>query len=194
MIIEYKIDFFSFWICSAGFSPILGNKALATKDSDGLPYIPGKTIKGILKENVKKMIDWKYSGDDESQNCSRNMLKEACKSLFGCQTKTGTAHFSDATLPEEERSYIISTGTQRFLFFETAHQNSTNKQTYELEVVIPCTLYGYIYIPSQTYNNISVITDLFHDSFGYIKRIGLHRKTGYGRCQIQMTNQPLNKE
>lgn len=185
MYIYYDINFFSFWLCSAGISPLYGNRALAVKDSDGLPYIPGKTLKGIIRESFDNMISWKY----QDEYITREKLKECSSNLFGEDlTKTGAAHFSDATLNKEERSYIIATATQRYLFSETTRLDVQKNITYSLEVVVPCTLSAFIYIPDHISTNMTKLLEHFHDSLRYIKRIGSHSKSGYGRCQIITRN------
>lgn len=197
MIIKYDITFFSYWLCSAGMSPIIGNKAMAVKDADGLPYVPGRTLKVILRDSFKKMIKWKFS----EQYYKQYILSDSLIDLFGdTKLRAGTAHFSDATLPEEERSYIIATDTQRFLFSEASHlriqddiEKGPSVAEYKTEVVIPCTLKGSIYIPKDT-RNMSDVIDVFKDSFGFVKRIGLHHNIGYGRCQMKMKEQILNSE
>lgn len=206
MIITYDITFFSFWLCSAGMSPIIGNKAMAVKDADGLPYVPGRTLKVVLRDSFQKMIKWKFSEqcygrDFSEQNLKREVLRNSFYDLFGnSQLKAGTAHFSDATLPEEERSYIIATETQRYLFSETSHlrilediEKGPSVAEFKTEVVIPCTLNGSIYI-SKDSDNMSDIIDVFKDSFGFVKRIGLHHSIGYGRCQMKMKEQIHNSE
>lgn len=204
MIIKYDITFFSYWLCSAGMSPIIGNKAMAVKDADGLPYVPGRTLKVILQDSFQKMIKWKFSEPyykPEVLNYKRLILRESLLDLFGDnRLRAGTAHFSDATLPEEERSYIIATDTQRFLFSETSHlriqddiEKGPSVAEFKTEVVIPCTLNGSIYIPKDT-RNMSDVIDVFKDSFGFVKRIGLHHNIGYGRCQMKMKEQIYNSE
>ena len=46
--LNYKIEFFSEWHCGSGLSAGADIDALAIKDSDGLPYIPGKTLRLLM--------------------------------------------------------------------------------------------------------------------------------------------------
>lgn len=45
MDIKYKIEFFSNWHCGSGLAAGADVDALVVKDCNGLPYVPGKTIK-----------------------------------------------------------------------------------------------------------------------------------------------------
>ncbi len=43
-----KIEFFSPWHCGSGPSAGADADSLVIKDINGLPFIPGKTIKGLI--------------------------------------------------------------------------------------------------------------------------------------------------
>lgn len=45
--LNIKIEFFSPWHCGSGLSAGADADSLVIKDTNGLPYIPGKTIKGL---------------------------------------------------------------------------------------------------------------------------------------------------
>ncbi len=46
----YKIELLSDWHCGSGLSAGADVDLLCIKDKIGLPFIPGKTLKGLLKE------------------------------------------------------------------------------------------------------------------------------------------------
>ena len=48
--IKYEIEFFSNWHCGSGLAAGADVDALVIKDQEGLPYIPGRTLKGLLRE------------------------------------------------------------------------------------------------------------------------------------------------
>ena len=51
--LNIKIEFFSPWHCGSGLSAGADADSLVIKDTNGLPYIPGKTIKGLIREAVE---------------------------------------------------------------------------------------------------------------------------------------------
>ena len=55
MNIKYKIKFYSDWHCGSGLSSGADLDLLVIKDKDGLPFVPGKTIKGLLLEAVEEI-------------------------------------------------------------------------------------------------------------------------------------------
>ena len=48
-----KIQFFSPWHCGSGLSAGADTDALVIKNPQGLPFVPGKTIKGLVREAVE---------------------------------------------------------------------------------------------------------------------------------------------
>ena len=48
--LQYKIEFTSFWHTGSGLSSGTESDIVVIKDKNGLPYIPGKTLKGLLRE------------------------------------------------------------------------------------------------------------------------------------------------
>lgn len=51
--IKYTIEFYSQWHCGSGLSAGADVDALVVKDKDYMPYVPGKTIKGLVREAVE---------------------------------------------------------------------------------------------------------------------------------------------
>ena len=47
--LTYQIQFHSYWHCGSGLAAGAGVDALVVKDANGLPFVPGKTIKGLLR-------------------------------------------------------------------------------------------------------------------------------------------------
>lgn len=166
--IRYKIKFFSYWHCSSGLASGSNADALVIKDADGLPYVPGKTIKGLLRQAYEELY-----GD--------NMT------LFGDESNPipGTSFYSDATLLES-RSGIIRENLQSELYSyiaSTAIDEDGIAKEHSLrnmQVTIPCALEGKIIsVPEEAFDNLNTAARL-------IKELGLHRSRGLGRCQFEL--------
>jgi CRISPR/Cas system CSM-associated protein Csm3 (group 7 of RAMP superfamily) len=56
MRINYKIEFYSYWHSGSGLSIAAGADLRVNKDKDGLPFIPGKTLKGLLREAAENLL------------------------------------------------------------------------------------------------------------------------------------------
>lgn len=172
--IRYKIQFFSQWHCGSGLSAGADVDELVVKDRRGMPYVPGKTMKGLIREAVGDYMTFK--GDSSAVDAN-----------FGTEGEvTGSAFFSDATLGEDEYNAIVDGGLQRFLYNKvttTAIDEdgvAKDHSLHSLETVIPCTLVGTIEDVSEN------MAEIICKSLGLIKRIGLRRNRGLGRCNVTM--------
>lgn len=47
---KYKIEFHDFWCVTSGLAGGAKADILTLKDPNGLPYVPGRTLKGLLRE------------------------------------------------------------------------------------------------------------------------------------------------
>ena len=184
MIIEYSVIFHSNWHCGSGLAAGADVDALVIKDKNALPYIPGKTIKGLIREAVEDYLQ--FTGDDEE---TRNAFIGA----FGipvsdnCLDKTnGDAFFTNVELEDSLRTNIIKAELQKYLYTNVAStaidddgiakKNSLRR----IEVTVPCELTGKIF------NVNDKIFDIIIKSFGFIKHIGVNRNRGLGRCTVSL--------
>lgn len=184
MDIHYNIEFFSNWHCGSGLAAGADVDALVVKDANGLPYVPGRTLKGLLREAAEELNAYEHdkykalideifgvSGDDSRKEESN--------------TQTGKAFFGNATFKKEEAEKIRKGGFTVYLyqtFSSTAIDESTGiakeHSLRKIETVIPCALTGYI-------RNIPVGGDtLLEKAMQMVKRMGTGRNRGYGRCTI----------
>ncbi len=174
MDIQYQLTFFSQWRSDAGVSFGASADNSVVRDADGLPFFPGKALKGLLREAVEdynELTGGKYSDDIEI--------------IFGGVGIEGTCHFSDAKFDKIEAKSIVSGQLQRYLFHSTTTTALNDKGLKEshslrtLEAVVPCTLCGTIYnVPKES-------KELLTQCFKFIKYIGMHRNRGFGRCQLE---------
>ena len=171
--IKYEIEFFSNWHCGSGLAAGADVDALVIKDKNGLPYVPGRTLKGLLREGATIL-----SEDNDIIN-----------NVFGVsgdedEHQTGISFFGNATLPPAEYQYILEQdlGSHLYQAFAStridengiAKDNSLRK----IETVVPCKLEGEILnVPEGAEKTLE-------DAMHYVKRMGTGRNRGYGRCRI----------
>ncbi len=183
MEIHYQIQFHTDWHCGSGLAAGADLDALVVKDKDGLPFIPGKTIKGLVREAVEDMrsIQGKDS-DDDFANGFGYFEKDKERDKGKVDAKKDPMFFTNAELPEEERNAIVANNAARFLFRSVSNtaidKNGIAKKhsLRKMQVVVPCTLEGKIlHIPDGLKSDIK-------DALKYIKRLGQNRNRGMGRC------------
>lgn len=169
MTLHYSINFLDYWHLSSGLSAGAKLDSLVVKDSKGVAFVPGKTLKGLAREMAELFENEAF-----------------VKSCFGTEgVEMGTCYFSNATVSKEVHEQIVSNKLQDNLYDEIASTQidstigmAVDNSLREIEVVVPLTLYGEINdVPSAYKEEIS-------KSLKMIKRMGLNRNRGLGRCTI----------
>ncbi len=179
--IKYTITFLSDWHAGSGLSSGAEADAVVIKDKQNLPYLPGKTIKGLLKDVL----------EDFTEVQPTLLNAEFIKTNFGKYddkkkiTDQGTLFFSNAELAENE-CQEITTEMSHFLYHNIASTsigengiaNPGSLRT--MEVCIPLTLVGYIDGVNKSDKEILEM------GFRYLRHLGSNRNRGLGRCKIQI--------
>ena len=167
---KYIVTFLDYWHLSSGLSAGAKLDSTVTRDENGLPYIPGKTIKGLIREIAE---------------LSNN--KEFVTKCFGSSSDMGECNFSNVEIEENTKKTIINNSLQNQLFDEIASTKidengiAESGSLREIEVVVPISLFGEIKnIPNEEYKQEMMI------ALKKVKRMGLNRNRGLGRCVIEV--------
>lgn len=179
---NYKIKFYSIWHCGSGLSAGADLDSLVIKDKNRMPFIPGKTLKGLIKEAVEDYLS--LSEKNKEQN-----IQDLFYKTFGDEKNgiVGDAFFSNASLNTDEYNAIIADKLQKYLYVgisSTAIDETTGTadphSLRRMQGVVPCTLYAEI-------NNIPLkMEDVIKKGISMIKRMGQNRNRGFGRCDFQI--------
>jgi len=167
MTLQYKIEFLDYWHLSSGLSAGAKLDSLVVKDNDGIPFVPGKTLKGMAREMAELL-------DNEA-------FVKACFGVEGVQM--GSCYFSNGNVKKEVHEQIVSNKLQDNLYDEIASTKIENGMAVdnslrEIEVVVPLTLYGEVTdVPSEHKEQMI-------DALKMVKRMGLNRNRGLGRCSV----------
>ena len=176
MTLKYTLKFFDYWHLSSGLSAGAKLDSTVVKDENSLPYAPGKTIKGLVREMAEELNNcsfvnqcFGYSSDE----------KDRC-----FEKKGSVCYFTNATLNRELKEQIISNNLQNNLYDIIASTEidkngiAVDNSLREIEVVLPISLYGEIRdIPEEFIETMKKALKL-------IKRMGLNRNRGLGRCEF----------
>ena len=180
--INITIRFFSQWHCGSGTSAGADVDELVVKDKNGMPYIPGKTLKGLIREATEDYVSF----SSQSEALGTLLAETFGKELGETPEQTaGCAHFGNAVLEGTEYEAIVENHAQQYMYDKittTAIDDDGIAKDHSLrsmEVVLPCTLYASITgVPEN-------LADILSESFGMIKRMGQKRNRGLGRCEIK---------
>lgn len=186
MILTYNINMLGYWQCGSGLSAGAEADSGVIKDADGLPFVPGKTIKGLLREAAMEMLNCHAIDDNlmkavfgytSSKESEHSQKKET-------RTYPGNARFSNAEIAGPERDeikgtlapylYDIIASTSVDLKTGTAESQSLRS----IEVVVPVVLTGQIECTTEAEQ------ELLKNCMKWVKTLGAHRNRGLGRCKF----------
>ncbi|PVZ80642.1 hypothetical protein C9426_32690 [Serratia sp. S1B] len=130
-----KFHLLSEWHIGSGREQGSYADSTTLKDSDGLPFIPGKSIKGLLRNAFEEALKNRWLPGATDVDIQR---------LFGCEGTqgmhtAGIIQLSSAELSERERKFLIEHCAKRLLYrtcSNTAIDQSTGvAKTMSLRVV-----------------------------------------------------------
>ncbi|MCH7402138.1 RAMP superfamily CRISPR-associated protein [Belliella kenyensis] len=178
--IKFSIQFYGYWHIGSGLSGGTKADSLVLKDHNKLPYIPGKTIKGLFRHAAEELAALSESYLDQ------DMVQKAF-GTFGYSEDSGSKlFFSDAQLSSIHAKEILSLGLSESLYEVISSTKidelgvAEDKSLRQMEVTIPLTLYGAITDFESKYY------ELLSKSATMIKYLGLNRNRGLGRCEIKV--------
>jgi len=181
--IIYRVRFYSDWHCGSGLGMGAELDASVIKDEIELPYIPGKTLKGLLRE----------AGEVIAEVLSDSQEQLLVDEIFGVEAKDGNisvpgvCYFSNAEFSVETKQELLKNEDYVKNLYR-AHASTAidkNGQAIEhslrtIETVIPVSLYGRITSIPSTIQHI----EFLEKCMKYTKRLGTGRNRGLGRCDI----------
>lgn len=164
---KIEINFFDYWHCGSGSSGGSESDLVVIRDDRGLPFVPGKTIKGHIRE-IAQII-----GDND--------FIDIC--LGNKEGKDGECYFSNAVIKESIDSELIPYLYKTISYTQIDEKGLAKTNSLrEIEVVIPIKLYGTI----DFSDNAKRYEDEMKKILKQIKRVGLNRNRGLGRCEISV--------
>lgn len=180
------IELFTYWHVGSGRGRGADLDAVVLKDEDGLPFIPGKEIKGLFREAVRTL--------EENGHATAGMTDQ----LFGkeatidddASSRPGLLRFTNATLIDPERTWLVSKAGKKYTggLYEAIASTSLDNQGVALdktlrtiEVTVPVNLQFEIdgQDESSWLRTVAQAAKL-------VRNLGAGRHRGLGRCRIQI--------
>ena len=181
--ITCKIEFFSDWHTGSGLSAGADLDLLVIKDKNGLPFIPGKTLKGLLRDAALTINELQPFNDD----FITEVFGKEAEDGKGIPSEPGNASFSNGELTQTLQENIKNSNSSKLLFRKissTAIEKKGQAQEHSLrrmEVTIPLTLFAKIDLHSENKYEDDLLSCM-----KLIKRLGSGRNRGLGRCKISV--------
>ena len=182
--IKYKIEFYDFWHIGSGQHSGVVADAIVAKTKNNLPFIPGRTLKGLLREAAEVL---------NSLNDGELVSSAFIESTFGnvtssSETTKAVSFFSNAYLSNHLANNLNSNHLSSNLYrLQSSTALDEKGQALKgslrtLEVTIPLTLYGSVIdVPDKQDFTIQL-----EHCFNYVKRMGVNRNKGLGACNLEI--------
>jgi CRISPR/Cas system CSM-associated protein Csm3 (group 7 of RAMP superfamily) len=153
------------------------------KGQDGLPYLPGKSLKGHLRESTNWLKGVIPGVDDDWQS---TLLGSASSNDDAVTSKKASLFISNAFMHPKQSELLLKEKNSTLLF---RYLSSTSINDYgvandqslrNIEVAVPLDLFGLISGVEQK------DVDLLRLAFGAIKNLGAGKTRGLGKCKIEL--------
>jgi CRISPR/Cas system CSM-associated protein Csm3 (group 7 of RAMP superfamily) len=187
--LTYSVQFFTYWHTGSGLYGGTDANAAVIKDRHELPFIPGKTLKGLLLEAAETLHEY------DNQLVTQHFIQQ----VFGRsgdqerQRTGGRAHcfFGNAELSEAVSRRLADSNeldVRPYLYAKLAstaidgNGQAKDHTLRQIEVVVPLTLFGFIeHFPDDPSSEKQLRYCL-----QWIKKLGSHRSRGLGRCELKL--------
>ena len=188
------IDIHGWWQPGTGRGSGAHLDALAHPDAEGIPELPGRTVKGLLRDAVKRAeeLRWIEEGLTESL-----FGREADREGNG--SAPGALRISSARLPDNERLWLASQAGQaalRQLFTDLASTaidadtgSARAASLRAIQVVLPLKLESRIEtLPGHELPNDW--SETLRKALPLIRAVGSGRSRGLGRATLNLEERP----
>ena len=173
-----QIEILEYWHAGTGRGGGPLSDAVAVRSSAGLPYLPGKTVRGLVREGVQ-----------QAEDCGL-VPSGTVASLFGNARREGLLRFSSAELdPLLEKWAGTADPPYVEAFFERISGTRIDRGTGQvaektlrtIEVAVPLTLESTIHSLSE-----DEVFDRIAAGLPFVRGLGSQRRRGLGRAAFRL--------
>lgn len=202
------ISFASKWHCGSGEGSLITNR-LISRDSRNCPFIPGSTLKGVIREQCEKLsrtLGFPSPPDIHSKSLTDpgkfiplKSVPSPVDEIFGNNFEEGGLFFRDARLAPEAAQILrghdswAQTRTQRHRFLGTVKEGHLFSTEYALEAWEPdnalkfTTIIDGYHRHLKTYENyLPYAYYLLVLGIMSVERLGGDKSTGAGEVKIEI--------
>ncbi len=192
MICDLEISIFSPWHAGSGRGDGPLSDALSVRDASGLPYLPGKTLKGLLRDGLYSVESLGRCAEGITNSifgASQHEGEDGMKRFGGVE---GRVIISDATLcPPADlaplRQWAVTHPAEVSALFTQISSTSLDQEMSvkegslrTIEFVRSVALYATIEGIDET------DVEAIRIALPLIRGLGLRRSRGFGACRLKM--------
>lgn len=201
-----EIQFLGYWYIGTGNEAGAYADSILAKDLDGLPYVPGKTLKGMVRQaceiaqgngwfdNFSNVIECIF-GQEGSAIVENKISSFSDNSNLTELDVQGCMYFSNAEFSDEDKKDLNNNPTYKNYLYETIQSTKIDRETgvaepsslRSAEVCIPVNLYAELnYDESKLPASVKPqdFEKTLDSALALITEIGGKRRRGFGRCKV----------
>lgn len=183
MKMALKLDFHDYWHIGSGEGKGSHLDAVVDLDSQALPYVPGKMLKGLLRDAATRAAAWQWPGHD-TQWVERVFGSENTRD----KTEPGCIRVSDARLPVNVANYLAQHKTLAAGLYDELFSTAIDEKTGTakqgslrgMQVVVPLQLLAEIEFEKGQPDDAKRVKELLP----LISAIGANKTRGLGRVTV----------
>lgn len=193
---ELRFDIRSWWHVGSGMGRGGWCHAAVMRSPDGLPWIPGRTVRGLVREAMTLAAEFPQASEIDPALVEHlfgsPVANATATSRF--DTQAGLIHFGSAELPATWRAWARSDPTAKAkleslfsTFSATALDEKHQAKDHSLrtiEVTLPMVLTAPV---RMTREDETTWGDVLTKVVPLIRGLGTHRSRGLGRVQVTFT-------
>lgn len=189
------VEVLDLWHAGSGRGQGRSLDAVVVVDPQGLPYLPGRQLKGLLRDAVRCLEHWGHVPADTTARLFGAEVPTGSDDLRLLRSRPGVLHVSNATLTPAERDWLVSpAGRQQLprLFvevFSTAmdDQGVAKDQTLRaIQMVVPMTLHATLTLDVSDPQQAAPLWAVLKQAAQLVQHVGAHRSRGAGRARLNL--------
>lgn len=194
-----KVELLDLWHAGTGRGQGRALDAVVMTDSQGLPYLPGRQLKGLLRDAMRCLETWKHVPEGTELCLFGGEAAADDSDLRLRRSQPGSLAVSNAVLDANESSWLCSDAGRQALphlfveVFSTAineHGVATDHSLRGIQMTVPLTLYAQIELSAS--DSAQASADLAHlkRAAGLVQQVGAYRSRGAGRARLSLEARP----
>lgn len=192
-MLQVQFELFNWWHAGSGEAGPGDLDATVVRDDDGLPYLPGKTVKGLFRDAALLIKRAQPGILDEGQwiRLFGPGIEPGAQRPEG-DVLEGALSFTSARLPKAARDWIGGENPEYKQGLYEALASTAMKDGIarvhslrRIEVALPVTLEAEVEWEEDGVEGIDT-ENILTTSAALIRRLGSHRHRGLGRCRVTL--------
>lgn len=189
---QLKIHFANYWHAGGGRDAGSVLDAIVHRDVHGLPVVPGRHIKGLLRDALERAETWEWEG---YSGLAATLFGDRSETASNAAPQAGCLRVSDGMLPSDVAKWLgseagarLRPGLHRALYATAVEHDSGVAKDHSLrgiEVTVPLDLTAVVEeIPGR--NAPENWLARLGEVLPLIDALGAYRSRGLGRVQLQL--------